>query len=73
VRPAYPPSWLVIVAPHRVGRHAVPGLKIEIPAVSEDHARKLGAQHSHVRGGLPPWRPHLRASIEHTTAERVER
>lgn len=64
--PSTPPVWRVTCE-----RWIIPALEIKVPAVSEDHARRLGVAEAHRRSGpLPPWRPLIRASLVHTTAER---
>ncbi len=67
-----PPLWRARVAGHRVERWIIAPCEITVPAVSEDHARRLAVAESHRRaGGLPPWRPLSRIGFEYASAEPV--
>lgn len=72
--PEPPPLYAVHVAAHDCERWIIPALEIKLPAVSEDHARRLGVAEAHRRaGGLPPWKPLTRLSMAHATAAEVSR
>lgn len=59
------------IAGHRVGRWIIAPCEIEVPAVSIDHARRLVVAEAHRRANVPPWRPFVRESLRHATAEPV--
>ena len=65
--PTPPPTHRIEVAAHRLGRHTVAALMIEIPAVSIDHARLLGVKEAHRRAQVPPWRPYVRRSLDYAS------
>jgi len=64
-----PPCWQASVERHRVERWLIPASRIEIPAVSEAHARLTAVRLAHQRAGVPPWKPCVRVSFPFATAE----
>lgn len=71
VRPA--PLHLVEVQPHSLPpRWIVAPLSLELPAVSAEHACIEGVRAAHRRaGGVPPWLPLRRHSLQFTNASPV--
>lgn len=69
--PEPPPLYAVHVAAHGCDRYSIPELRLKIPACSVDHARRQAVAEAHRRGGLPPWRPLIRASMPYATARRA--
>jgi hypothetical protein len=67
------PWWRVAVKAHRCDRFDIPALEVRVPAVSCDHARRLGVAEAHRRHDppLPPWKPLLRLSWPYSTASEV--
>jgi len=65
------PAWTVRIRAHRCERFEIPAQLIEVCTTSVDVARLAGIREAHRRGRLPPWKPLLRISWPHTTAERV--
>jgi hypothetical protein len=62
----------VILSAHQCERWNIPALKITIPAVSVEHARRQAVAEAHRQAAVPPWRPLARISLPYATAERVE-
>jgi hypothetical protein len=73
-RPKPAPMWRARVTSHRVERWIVPACQVEIPAVSAENACELVVLESHRRAKvpLPPWRPFIRQSLPHASAEPLE-
>jgi hypothetical protein len=65
------PLHEIFIETHTVNRYLVRGRTYKIPAVSVEHARKLGVVEVHKVAGCPPWRPLIRRSMEYTTAKLV--
>jgi hypothetical protein len=62
----------VHIGAHRCERWNIPALKITIPAVSIEHARRQAVAEAHRRAAVPPWKPLTAISLPRATAERVE-
>ena len=61
---------LAVVEAHTlVDRYAVPRTELETGAFSVDHARRLAVIEAHRRANIPGWRPWIRASLKHASAE----
>jgi hypothetical protein len=63
--------YAVTIAAHELadGRYEIPARTVRLPAANAAHAKLLAVAEAHA--GLPRWRPLVRASLEHTTAEPV--
>jgi len=64
-------AWLVKVAEHEVERWHIAGQVLKVWAVDARAARVYATRHVHVIEALPPWKPLLRMTYSHTTAERL--
>jgi hypothetical protein len=66
--PKTAPLHTVTMEAHNVNRYELRGRVVELPAANVTHARRLAVQEAHKLGGLPPWSPLVRRSMEYTTA-----
>jgi hypothetical protein len=62
------PTFRVVVDGHQVQRWPIAARTLKVPAISEDHARKLVVGILHREAGAPPWKPLQRESMQHATA-----
>jgi hypothetical protein len=67
-----PPLWRVAVREHTVARWRVPAREVTLPAVSAEGACERVVLWAHSDAGVPPWRPYVRESMTHATAEPPE-
>jgi hypothetical protein len=65
------PSYRVAIKAHEVERWRIPASEVEVPAASPKHARLIVVRAAHAAVGVPPWKPCVRASLAHTSAEVV--
>jgi hypothetical protein len=72
-RPPTGPVWRVAIEAHDVPpRWRIEAQVVEVRAIDVAHARTNGIREAHRRAELPPYKPLLRTSWPHATAEPVE-
>jgi hypothetical protein len=71
-RPLPPPMWSVRIGAHHVAqRLPIEASRVKLPGASADHARLSAVRRVHSAAGVPPWKPCVRESLEHTAAKRL--
>lgn len=63
--------YRVTIKRHTCERWIVPARRVKLPAASATHAATIAVQESHSALGMPPWRPLVRLSLQHTNATRI--
>lgn len=72
-RPAVLPLFRVALAAHAIPpRWSIAEQVVTLPAVDAEQACLFAVRMAHADASVPPWRPCVRASMAHATAEPVE-
>jgi hypothetical protein len=66
-----PPLYRVQLERHRVDRWIIPAHTAIVPAPDERFACEQVIRWAHADAGAPPWKPFIRRSLKHATAERA--
>jgi hypothetical protein len=62
--------WRVVVDAHTVARYEVEALDIKLGGPDASYARLSAIREAHRRAGMPPWKPYVRESWQHSRATR---
>jgi len=64
------PVFTVTVREHCLaGRWPIPATQLELYAADAEQARRIAVRMLHCSARVPPWKPCVRESLTHTTAE----